>query len=159
MKAISILDKLLAWATLLLFTALLAVVVIQILGRYLPYNAIWTEELSRYLFVYAITTAAPLALRKNEFIRVDMVLAPLKEKTKRLYESIILGLVFAFSVVLFVEGIRFYQLGLDFIAPTMGFSMSYVYAAVPLLAFLIMVYSLVSIVDRTRPLEKEGNEE
>lgn len=141
-------DKALGFISMCLFIALLLVVIIQILSRYFPFDFIWTEELSRYLFVYSIVTAAPLALRKQEFIRVDMLILALPEKTRRVYECVIATLVFIFSIVVFVYGIHFFQLGLDFYAPTLGFSMAYAYAAVPLLGVLLMIYSVVYIIDR-----------
>ncbi|WP_059105353.1 TRAP transporter small permease [Shouchella shacheensis] len=158
MKAVHVLDRILAYLTIIFFTSLLVVVIIQIMSRYFPYNAIWTEELSRYLFVYAIAFAAPLALRKNEFIRVDMLIMALPEKGRRIYESVIAGLVFVFAVFLLVEGVTFYRLGLDFVSPTVGIQMSYVYAMVPVLAVLLMLYSVIYIIDRiTNNIQSEGD--
>src|SRR5699024_12672034 len=71
-SALSLLDALPIFS-MIFFTALLIVVVAQILSRYFPYQFTWTEELSRYLFVYSMVTAAPVALRKSEFITVDLV--------------------------------------------------------------------------------------
>lgn len=141
-------DKTLGIVTMLLFTALLLVVIIQILSRYFPYDFIWTEELSRYLFVYSIVTAAPLALRKQEFIRVDLLIERLSDRVRKIYESVISTMILLFSIVLFIYGIQLVSLGSDFYAPTLGFSMSYTYAAVPLLAVLLMIYSVVYIIDQ-----------
>ncbi|WP_080872036.1 TRAP transporter small permease [Oceanobacillus timonensis] len=152
-------DKILGMVTMLLFTALLLVVIIQILSRYFPYDFIWTEELSRYLFVYSIVTAAPLALRKQEFIRVDLLIEKLPEHTRKVYESVISVLIFVFSLVLFIYAIQFTNLGIDFYAPTLGFSMAYAYASVPLLAILLMIYSVVSIIDQFRNEPQEEEEE
>ncbi|WP_413377439.1 TRAP transporter small permease [Alkalihalobacillus sp. 1P02AB] len=158
MKVATILDKWLSYITIIIFTSLLLVVVLQIICRYLPYNPIWTEELSRYLFVYSITVAAPLAIRKNEFIRVDMLIMLLPEKGRRNYEIFISSIIFLFGIVLFIEGLNFYKLGLDFISPTLGMQMSYVYVAVPILAVLIMVYSIIYIIDRFKNVKLEGEE-
>ncbi|GAF12426.1 TRAP-type C4-dicarboxylate transport system, small permease component [Bacillus sp. JCM 19045] len=148
-------DTALGYTTMVLFIGLLLVVIIQILSRYFPYDFIWTEELSRYLFVYSIVTAAPLALRKQEFIRVDMLILALPDKVRKIYEAVISVLIFGFAVVLFVYGLQFAGLGLDFYAPTLGFSMVYAYAAAPLLALLLMIYSVVYIIDRYQQVESE----
>ncbi|TSB47956.1 TRAP transporter small permease [Alkalicoccobacillus porphyridii] len=147
-------DRLLGFISMCLFIGLLTVVIIQILSRYFPFDLIWTEELSRYLFVYSMVTAAPIALRKQEFIRVDMLILALPEKTRRVYECVIAGLAFIFSLVLVIYGLHFLQLGADFYAPTLGFSMAYAYAAVPLLGVLLMVYSIVYMFDRFSPTEE-----
>lgn len=148
MKLMSKVDKLLGIISMLLFTALIIVVVVQILSRYFPYDFVWTEELSRYLFVYSMVTAAPLALRRNEFITVDMLVTALPGKGQRIYESIIAGAIALFSVVLFIYSITLLNLGLDFYSPTLGFLMAYAYAAIPLLAVLLFVYSITYIIDR-----------
>ncbi|MFD1415907.1 TRAP transporter small permease [Oceanobacillus jeddahense] len=152
-------DKVLGIITMLLFSALLFIVIIQILSRYFPFDFIWTEELSRYLFVYSIVTAAPLALRKQEFIRVDLLIENLSPRVRKIYESVISVMIFLFSVVLFIYGIQLVSLGADFYAPTLGFPMSYTYAAVPLLAILLMVYSVVSIIDQFTGENEKREEE
>nr|WP_184403478.1 TRAP transporter small permease [Geomicrobium halophilum] len=143
--------------SIILFVSLLVVVLIQIMDRYLPYSAVWTEELSRYLFVYTITFAAPIAIRKNEFIKVDLLIMALTERWRRFYESAIYVLVAIFSVVLFVEGIRFYRLGEEFVAPALDIPMNYFYASVPLLAFFVFIYSLIFIVDQFTNRTSEGD--
>ncbi|GLO64517.1 MULTISPECIES: TRAP transporter small permease [Oceanobacillus] len=152
-------DKILGIIAMLLFAALLLVVIIQILSRYFPYDFIWTEELSRYLFVYSIVIAAPLALRKQEFIKVDMLIEFLPKHVRRIYESVIAVLILLFSVVLFIYGFNLVTLGIDFYAPTLGFSMAYTYAAIPLLAVLLIVYSVVYIIDQFSIESQESEEE
>ncbi|MED4128698.1 TRAP transporter small permease [Shouchella miscanthi] len=148
MKMMKKVDTLLAYVSIALFLSLLLIVVIQIVSRYFPFDFIWTEELSRYLFVYSMVTAAPLALRKQEFIRIDMLILALPEKVQKIYEGIIALVILLFSIVLFIYGIHLTQLGADFYAPTLGIPMTYAYSAVPLLGLLFMIYSVVYVVDR-----------
>ncbi|GAK03932.1 TRAP-type C4-dicarboxylate transport system, small permease component [Geomicrobium sp. JCM 19037] len=159
MKQMEKVDATLGTTTILLFAGLLLVVVIQILSRYFPYDFTWTEELSRYLFVYSIVTAAPLALRKQEFIRIDMLILALPKSIQRIYETVISVLIILFSAVLFVFGIQFTGLGLDFYAPTLGIPMAYAYAAVPILGLLLIVYGVVTIIERLQGAYDEKGEE
>ncbi|MFB4158942.1 TRAP transporter small permease [Geomicrobium sp. JSM 1781026] len=159
MKQMEKVDATLGTTTILLFAGLLLVVVIQILSRYFPYDFTWTEELSRYLFVYSIVTAAPLALRKQEFIRIDMLILALPKSIQRIYETVISVLIILFSAVLFVFGIQFTGLGLDFYAPTLGIPMAYAYAAVPILGLLLIVYGVVTIIERLQGAHDEKGEE
>ncbi|GAK12322.1 TRAP transporter small permease [Geomicrobium sp. JCM 19039] len=159
MKQMEKVDATLGTTTILLFAGLLLVVVIQILSRYFPYDFTWTEELSRYLFVYSIVTAAPLALRKQEFIRIDMLILALPKSIQRIYETVISVLIILFSAVLFVFGLQFTGLGLDFYAPTLGIPMAYAYAAVPILGLLLIVYGVVTIIERLQGAYDEKGEE
>ncbi|AKG74975.1 TRAP transporter small permease [Salinicoccus halodurans] len=148
MKMMNRVDKILGIISIVFFTALLIVVVTQILSRYFPYQFTWTEELSRYLFVYSMVTAAPVALRKSEFITVDMIPTSLSKNAQRIYESVISVFIMIFSIFLFIYGIQFASLGVDFYAPTLGVDMVYIYASIPILAILLFVYSIVYIIDR-----------
>ena len=148
MKMMNRVDKILGIISVLFFTTLLIVVVTQILSRYFPYQFTWTEELSRYLFVYSMVTAAPVALRKSEFITVDMMPTSLSKNAERIYESVIAVFIMVFSIFLFIYGIQFTSLGVDFYAPTLGVDMVYIYASIPILALLLFVYSIVYIIDR-----------
>ncbi|KKK34993.1 TRAP-type transport system permease small protein [Salinicoccus sediminis] len=148
MKMMNRVDKILGIISVLFFSALLIVVVTQILSRYFPYQFTWTEELSRYLFVYSMVTAAPVALRKSEFITVDMMPTSLSKNAERIYESVIAVFIMVFSIFLFIYGIQFTSLGVDFYAPTLGVDMVYIYASIPILALLLFVYSIVYIIDR-----------
>lgn len=148
MKMMNRVDKILGIISVLFFTTLLIVVVTQILSRYFPYQFTWTEELSRYLFVYSMVTAAPVALRKSEFITVDMMPTSLSKNSQRIYESVIAVFIMVFSIFLFIYGIQFTSLGVDFYAPTLGVDMVYIYASIPILALLLFVYSIVYIIDR-----------
>lgn len=156
MKKAAKLDTFLSYLSILLFSSLLLVVIVQILSRYFPYDTIWTEELSRYLFVYSITVAVPLAIRRNEFIKVDMLIMLLPENLRRIYESVIYVVIGIFGIILFISGIEFYQLGLSFNSPTLGFQMSYIYMAVPILAALIVLYAILFIVDQFTLSKSEG---
>ncbi|HIW12102.1 MAG TPA: TRAP transporter small permease [Candidatus Salinicoccus stercoripullorum] len=148
MKIMDRVDKILGIISMIFFTALLIVVVTQILSRYFPYQFTWTEELSRYLFVYSMVTATPVALRKSEFITVDLVPTSLPKNAQRIYESVISVLIMIFSIFLFIYGIQFTGLGMDFYAPTLGINMVYIYASIPILALLLFMYSIVYIIDR-----------
>src|SRR5699024_6227763 len=134
--------------SMIFFTALLTVAVTQILSRYFPYQFTWTEELSRYLFVYSMVTAAPVALRKSEFITVDLVPTSLPTHAHAIYLAVISVLIIIFSRFLFIYGIQFTGLRMDFYAPTLGINMVYRYASIPILALLLFMDSIVYIIDR-----------
>src|SRR5699024_9840513 len=153
MKMMNRVDKILGIISMIFFAALLIVVVTQILSRYFPYQFTWTEELSRYLFVYSMVTAAPVALRRGEFITVDLVPSSLSKHARRIYECIVSVFIMIFSIFLFIYGVQFTGLGVDFYAPTLGADMVYIYASIPILALLLFVYSIVYIIDRCQKNE------
>ena len=63
-----------AWAALLLFWALGAVVFTQFFTRYvLSDSAAWTEEIARYLLIVVTFVGASMAVRRNTHIHVEFI--------------------------------------------------------------------------------------
>ena len=147
MKAVKVLDRILEIATSVAFTGLIAVVCIQIMSRYLPYTAVWTEELSRYLFIYAIAFAAPLGIRRQDFIHVDLIFSLFSDETKKKYEGVIYGGVALFSAVVLIHSWSFIQLGIGFSSTTLAVDMSLFYASIGIMFFFLTIYSLLHMID------------
>ncbi|MBU8730618.1 TRAP transporter small permease [Cytobacillus oceanisediminis] len=140
------LDRILAFLTVISFSGVIIVVTIQIMSRYLPYTAIWTEELTRYLFIYSICFGAPLALLRGEFINVDLILTKMSHAFRRYYEMGIYLLIILLSGVLVKEGWFFTQLGENQTSATMPFQMSVIHAAIFIMSAFLLLYSIVKII-------------
>ena len=74
-------DRLLSWITrlnflvgALTFLAMCAVILLQVVARYVFNNALpWPEELGRYLFLVCAWASITLCVEKREHLRVDML--------------------------------------------------------------------------------------
>ncbi|AGX06332.1 MULTISPECIES: TRAP transporter small permease [Bacillus] len=147
------LDRALSFLTVASFSGVIIVVMIQIMSRYLPYTAIWTEELTRYLFLYAICFGAPLALLRGEFINVDLIFAKMSHNVRRFYEVFIYLLILFLGVILVKEGWFFYQLGKNQTSATMPFQMSAIHASILIMSIFLVLYSIVKIIRLIRNKE------
>lgn len=145
MKLRKWLDLILSILTVTSFAGVIIVVTIQIMSRYLPYTAIWTEELTRYLFIYAICFGAPLALIRGEFINVDMLLAKMSHNFRRYYEIIIYLSIILISGVIVFSGWEFTLLGKQTSA-TMPFKMLWIHAAIMIMGLFLTLYSVFKII-------------
>lgn len=75
------LERILSFLVIILGAALVLDVILQILGRYVLTRPVsWTEELSRYLLAGIVAFATPVVARKDQYIRVDMLLNKLPKK-------------------------------------------------------------------------------
>ena len=137
-----LIDATLAFLTVLSFAGVIIIVTIQIISRFAPFSFIWTEELTRYLFLYGIAFGAPLALMRNEFINVDMILNRMPDNFRRYYEIIIYLAIILLSLVMVVQGYSFTLLGDNQRSATMPFQMSVVHASL----FLVF-YAVLKIID------------
>ncbi|MEN8701773.1 TRAP transporter small permease [Bacillus infantis] len=147
------LDRVLSFLTVASFSGVIIVVMIQIMSRYLPYTAIWTEELTRYLFLYAICFGAPLALLRGEFINVDLIFAKMSHNVRRFYEVFIYLLILFLGTILVKEGWFFYQLGKNQTSATMPFQMSAIHASILIMSIFLVLYSIVKIIRLIRNKE------
>lgn len=73
-KIFRVLEKILSVLAIISFIALIGVVLLQILSRFTPISFIWTEEMTRYFFLYTIAFAAGLGVVRNEYIGIDFIL-------------------------------------------------------------------------------------
>ncbi len=94
------LDRVLDRATLLLLAVLLLVVGVQIFARYvLNHSLYWSEEVSRYLFIYLVFLGAAIVLRRNGHIQVSFFVerlpAPLRRTVAILVDLLLLWFVAA----------------------------------------------------------------
>lgn len=149
MKIRKWLDTVLAFLTVASLAGVIIVVLVQIMSRYLPYTAIWTEELTRYLFIYAICFGAPLALLRGEYINVDMIIARMSHNIRRFYEIGIYVVLIVLFGVMIKTGYDFTLVGTQTSA-TMPFTMSVIHAAILIMSVLLAFYSIVNIVKLLR---------
>lgn len=66
------LDKVLGFLINLSFILMIAVVLLQVIARYLlPWAPNWTEELARFCFIYLVSMGAALAVKDNGYVSVN----------------------------------------------------------------------------------------
>lgn len=135
----------LGFLSIICFAGIIIVVSTQILSRFLPFSYVWTEELTRYFFLFAISFGAPLALLKNEYINVDLIIGRLSKKVRRIYELVIYIIILVFSLVMTKEGYTFILLGKSQRSATMPFQMSIVHASMFIMALFLSIFCLVRI--------------
>ncbi|MGJ9385700.1 TRAP transporter small permease [Salipaludibacillus sp. CF4.18] len=154
MRSTKLLDRTLEIATILCFTALIVVVIIQIASRYLPQSFIWTEELSRFLFLYSVSFGAPLALKDKEFINVDLLLNYLPKRVREIYEGFIYLTIVLFSAVVAFWGFKFIAIGRGQSSATMALDMSIIHACIFITMLFIGIYALLHTINYFKGLEK-----
>lgn len=156
MKAVNLLSRLLKLLTIVTFTALVIVVLIQITGRYSPFTFVWTEELSRFLFIYAIAFSAPIAMEKREYVRVDLFLNFLPKKLKKYYDAAVYLVIGAFSAFLISHSYDFALLGRNQSSATLTIEMYYINLSMMITFVLLALYSFLNIYAVLKVNQKEG---
>lgn len=124
--------------------SLSAIVMLQIFARlFLDTPPVWTEELSRYLFIATISSSIGIAFKRGELVSVDLIINSLRDIYKCYYSIATSLIILIFSLLIFPYAIEFAEIGKYQSSPTLFFSMSYVFSStVILLANLIFFVTL-----------------
>ena len=87
----------------LMFTTTL--IAVQIFMRYVVQSSLsWSEELTRYIFLWQIWVGASYAISVKKHLKIDVFVGTLHGGAKKTVQSIALGLWFFFSAFLAVKG-------------------------------------------------------
>lgn len=142
-KLLFIIDGLLSF--LLIFTVLLLLVPVslQIFSRYtdLIPRYMWTEEMSRFFFVWLIMLGATLGVREKMHFDVDF-LPQLSDQVNRRLLFVCQVFMLIFSAVIFYWGIEFTQFGWNQTSELAEMPMWWIFIAWPISGFLWMVFLL-----------------
>ena len=127
--------------------ALATVVMIQITTRYLPIKSPgWTEELSRYLFIYMVMLAGAAVIFSDKHIKLDLFHDKLPEQVKLVY-NIICHLIIAIFCIMLISYAWDYSLnGGRESSPTMGFKKVWVFISTVIFFVLTSLASILMII-------------
>ena len=158
------LEKVLCGSFLLLLVACLGA---QIYMRYIFRSGLtWTEELSRFAFVWTIYLGISLAAKQQQHVRVTAQYLLIPERL-RPYMWLASDLVWViFNIVFTVQGIGLVQHALQFpeTTPSLGWSAAYIYTIIPI-GFILMTLRIFQLYCRGykagtwREMTKVGGEE
>lgn len=142
-KLLRIIDGVLSF--LLIFTVLLLLVPVslQIFSRYTDFipRYMWTEEMSRFFFIWLIMLGATLGVREKMHFDVDF-LPQLSKKVNRRLLFMSQFLMLIFSGVIFYWGIEFTRFGWNQTSELADIPMWWIFIAWPISGFLWMVFLL-----------------
>lgn len=133
--------KTLKFICFLLMLAMVSVIFLQVVSRYLFSNSLsWSEELGRYLFVWMTFLGAALAFREKMHVSLDMLIERLPSSLRKICLSVGYIAMILFICVLIYGGYRFVAKGSQQISAAMQIPMIYVYLVLPVGGALILFY-------------------
>ena len=150
-------SSVLEWVSLVAFTALIVLTVIQVLSRYvIKMPVTFTEEMGRFLFIWVSFLGAALVMKDDNHMRLDILKDKLSPQVEALLELVVYTAILLFSVVVFSESLRLMKLTTRQIAPVSRIPMAAVYAVLPISTFFMSIYSIRFIISRLSFLCAKG---
>lgn len=104
----------------------------------------WTEELSRYSFLWAVYVGAALAVKRGGHVRITAQFTKLSTKGRLFFRILADSIWIVFSLYIAFNGLEVIREGLDFpeISPTLGVVKSWVEMVIPF-GFVLMSWRIV----------------
>lgn len=111
----------------------------------------WTEELAIFLLIWVSLLGAAVALNRGAHLGIDYFVGKLSEKNRVYTELFVFGAVALFSLcVMVMGGIKLVmdtlELGQE--SPALEIKVGYVYLAIPISGFFLVLYSLIGFGER-----------
>lgn len=146
----------------ILALTMVVVVFAQIVSRGVLGKSLgWSEEFSRYAFVWLSMIGSALAVSKSAHLGIDTLVESLPVKVKKVVMIIINAILTVFLVIMVVQGINLVQRTSAQLSAAMRISMKYAYMAIPVGGGLMAYHTLMRIVNSLARLEnlEENREE
>ena len=141
----------------ILMALMVIVMCYQVVLRYVFNDAnIWSEEVTRYMFVYAVLFGSFVVVRRNSHLQVDFLINLMKGNLKRYFTLVTSVVVLAFLVYLLPLS---YNLALDTmrsVSPGLNLPMGWVYMAIPI-GTLLMILGMIEIILKKITNTEEGD--
>ena len=140
------LEKSLRIFLLVLVSGLVVTTVLQIVARFILMVSIpWTDELARYLMIWAAFVGLGVAYRKRELICVAFFrekLPPHLLKVALLVSDLLCSV---FAIVIVIYGFKLSLLNAGQVSPSMRVSLGIVYAIIPFGCLLFLLFAFESV--------------
>ncbi|MEM9327435.1 MAG: TRAP transporter small permease [Bacteroidota bacterium] len=121
-------------------------VLIQIAARFLLSSApSWTEEASRFFFLYAMSFAAGLAFRGNYYVQLDLFYNRMSAKARRVVDLCVYVAIILLFLALGIYAIPFITQGIPEHSPSLGVSMSVAFSSMVLMAVAMMFFAVLRL--------------
>ncbi|TFH87811.1 TRAP transporter small permease [Billgrantia azerbaijanica] len=147
-RAIGWLDRLFTALATLALVGIAGAVLLQIAGRlFLPFSPAWTEELSRYLFIYMVALSAGVVIRQNRHVNVELFHHWLGPRARAAFQALVCLLVGGFALVVLPYAWVYAQNGAWQTSPTLKVPMLYIFFSTVVLFALVLLYSAIGLVE------------
>jgi TRAP-type C4-dicarboxylate transport system permease small subunit len=152
-KIIDAYHQLLTWLMVATVAILIIPVTIQIVSRYtqLIPAYIWTEELSRFLFIWMVMLGAMIGIREHSHFEVD-VWPELRPRANALLRIVSHVFVLIFALVFVYWGIKFVQFGWYQESELAELPMPFIFIAWPLTGATWILFLGEAFIDNIRVL-------
>lgn len=154
----NLLTKVCNWAVFTSFLLIILTVLFQISARYLlPRVPSWTEELSRYLFVFMVVFSAPSMILGNRHIKLDLLKSGKSAKWDILLKTSRQLIIFIFCILMVKYSWFYMEIGSRQNSPGLNLKMSWIYSSSLIFFILTGIGSFFLVINGVVAFRKQGD--
>jgi len=158
-KALDSIDTFIKYFLVLIVAAVSILGFYQVVTRYVFNNAsTWSEELIRFLFIWASCIGAGMGVKENIHIGIDVVVNLFPKKPQMVLRIFVLCVLCAFGAFLIKYGLVLTTKTARQISPALRISMAYVYSAIPTLGVFTAFYCIREILSVIQGVARGGTQ-
>jgi TRAP-type transport system small permease protein len=141
-KLLQGLRAILKWFSISAMLIMLFVIFGQVITRYFfDWTPEWSEELSRFLFVWVVFLGSALIMGESGHLAVQFLPLKFKGRPFGTFLEILINISsYIFIGILFWQGLRMTRIMTFQMSPGMDIPMSYIYAVIPVSCVLMMLF-------------------
>lgn len=134
------------YGTLASFAVLIAVVLLQVMGRIPGFPApAWTEEVARFALVYLVAFSCGLAVLRGELINVDLFVSPLPPAMRAAVEKLVDLIMLGFALLILPGAWDYVSFSVGERARSIDVPMVAVYSVMLIIPASIAFFSLMRL--------------
>ena len=135
------------------------VVIMQVFCRFVLRDSLsWSEELARYLMVWAVFIGASIGVKRGSHVGVEALVIRLPKRAQIIFKylGLVIVLVFCAIVLFYGLGILRRQITGHQVSPAMRMPMWWAYLAIPTGALLMGIRFIQNLIKTKRKAETRG---
>lgn len=128
------------------FILLILTVLLQVFSRFFLVQAPpWTEELSRFFFIYSISFSCGLCVLENSYISINLIIKKFSNQNQFLIQKFIQYSIIIFMILIQFQSIKFLQVGSLQTSPSLGVNMLWFYFPIFIIPLSIMCFYIFQL--------------
>jgi len=162
-KTKRLLDRCLEVLVMIVVAVLVLDVLWQVFTRFILNDpSTWTEELAVFMLIWVSLLGAAVALNRGAHLGIDYFVGKLPARKRLMTEIFVFACIALFSLLVMVVGgvnlvAATLELGQE--SPALRIKVGYVYLAIPISGFFLVLYAVIGFAERLAELRKGAPDE
>lgn len=126
-------------------TVMVVVTGLQVVFRFIVAHPLyWSEEVSRYAFVWTVFVGSAITVKGRAHIAVDYLVGFFPQRVRTVLQYVVPGIVAIFLVTVISQSFRVVRVNMRQTSPAIGIPMGYIYLAIPVGCALMLFYTIIN---------------